>query len=189
MSVMVYIAVATSLTLLSFLLWALRHSAVARRSAANLEEPERSNLEYFPQIHQALTREDREFLLNKGGAVLARTVDRERRGVALDFLKALEEEFDRQMRLARVIAGLSPEVRTLEEFERFRLNTIFHCRLVAVRMRLVSGVRPLPELNMVSDVVSGLTVRMETAMKELGERAALAAELASARDRSDVDFV
>jgi hypothetical protein len=42
-------------------------------------------------------------------------------------------------------------------------------------------------MNAVSTLVSRLAVRMEAAMKELGERAALAAELASAADRGDVD--
>ena len=158
-----------------------------RHDARTLDDPGRSNLQYFPQIHQALAGEDHEFLISRGGAKLARLVAGERRDVALQFLAALQEEFDRLMRLARVIAALSPEVQPVQEFERLRLTVILHCRVQAIRARLAFGARPLPEMNAVSTLVSRLAVRMEAAMKELGERAALAAELASAADRGDVD--
>jgi hypothetical protein len=186
MSVILYIAVIGCAALLVLLFWALRSASEARQSVHSLEDSRRHNLQYFPQIHQALGNPDRLFLQKHGGAKLARAVYRERRGVALDYLKALDEEFSYLMRLARVIASLSPEVEAVEEFERIKLHVIFQCRLQTIRMRLALGARPLLEMNVVSDLVSRLTVRMETAMKELGERAALAAEMASAPDGGDV---
>ncbi|HME13543.1 MAG TPA: hypothetical protein VKF79_11805 [Candidatus Acidoferrum sp.] len=189
MSATFYVAVLLSVMLLAALLWALRQAAGGRPSAAILEDPQQSNVEYFSQIHQALGAQDREFLLTKGGARLARIVDHERRGVALDFLRALRQEFAHGMRQARVIASLSPEVDTMQEFERLWLTTVFHVRLQALRAQLLLGRRPVSEMIMVSNVVSRLNVRMETAMKELGERAALAAELASTAHRGDVDLV
>jgi argininosuccinate lyase len=47
----------------------------------------------------------------------------------------------------------------------------------------------LPQLDGLGDMVSGLSVRMEEAMKELGERAALAAELASSLNRRGLGTV
>jgi hypothetical protein len=79
------------------------------------------------------------------------------------------------MRVAGVIAALSPEVEAMQEFERLRLTAVFHVRLLVIRTSLALGARPLPELSAVSHVISGLTVRVEAGMKELGERAALAA--------------
>jgi len=51
-----------------------------------------------------------------------------------------------------------------------------------VRLQLRAGLIPILGLDGLSDLVSGLSVRMETAMNELGERAALAAEMASSLD-------
>lgn len=171
--------------LLALLIWALRSSPSPRKTKASLEEQQRSNIQYFAQVQQALSAEDREYLLHKGPAGLAQSVDRERRKVALDFLQALDEEFSRLLRLAKVIAALSPEVAPVQEFERMRLSVIFHWKLQAIRARLAFGMARPPQLATVSDLVSQLSVRMESAMKALGERAALAAEMASAVDRSD----
>jgi hypothetical protein len=172
--------------LLASLLWALRRSPSPRKTKAPLEEQHRSNIQYFAQVQQALSAEDREYLLRKGPAGLAQSVDRERRKVALDFLEALDEEFSRLLRLAKVIATLSPEVAPLQEFERMRLSVVFHWRLQAIRALVAFGMARPPKLAAVSDIISQVSVRMESAMKALGERAALAAEMASAVDRSDV---
>lgn len=188
MSALLYVVIIISMTLLALLLWSLRQGAGTRQASSPMQDPVRSCLQYFPQIHQALTNEDRQFLLTNGGAKLARRVDSERRGLALQFLTALEEEFANLMRMSRVVASLSPDVETVQEFERLLLQMVFHYRLLSIRTRLKFGLRPLPELNVVSDLVSRLSVRMEAAMRELGERAARAAEVASAPDRKDVDF-
>jgi hypothetical protein len=179
-----YIISGAALLLLGLMIWALR-GLTGKRRRGGLEEQARSNIQYFSQIQQALSREDREFVRAKGGPDLAGSMGGERRKVARDFLKALDKEFTRLLRLARVIATLSPEVAPLQEFERMRLSAMFHWRLRVIRIALALGASPRPQLSVVSDIVSRLNVQIQTAMKELGERAALAAELASAVDRSD----
>jgi hypothetical protein len=94
-------------------------------------------------------------------------------------LSAVREDFQSLLRLAKVIAVLSPEVAALQEFERIRLTLKFAWRYQVIRMELRAGLAPIPRLDALTDFVSSLSVRMETAMTELGERAALAAELAS----------
>lgn len=89
--------------------------------------------------------------------------------------------------MARIIAVLSPEVEAVQEFERLRLTVKFNWNYQLIRMQLRAGFEPLLRLDGLSNLVSGLSVRMETALKELGERAALAGELASALNRSGVD--
>ena len=84
--------------------------------------------------------------------------------------------------MAKIIARLSPEVVALHEFERLRLTVAFAWRYQMVRLQLGAGLMPIPRLDGLSDLVSGLSVRMETAMNELGERAVLAAEIASSFD-------
>jgi hypothetical protein len=172
--------------LLVLLLWALRSSPGRDGRRGLPEEQTRSNIQYFSQVQQALSEADREFLLSRGGPELAREALRERRQAALEFVAALEEEFSRLLRLARVIASLSPEVAPMQEFERVRLSVLFGFRLQVIRVRLAVGAAGMPQLEAASNMVSRLSVRMEAAMKELGERAALAGEMASAVERRDV---
>jgi hypothetical protein len=181
-----YLVCGAAAILLILLAWALRGSSGRRGRSGFLEEQARSNIQYFPQIQQALSKADREFLFAKGGPELAREALRERRKAALDFVSALDDEFSRLLRLARVIAALSPEVAPMQEFERVRLSVVFHWRLQTIRVRLAMGAAGRPELSVVSNIVSRLSVRIETAMKEFGERATLAAEMASAIERRDV---
>jgi hypothetical protein len=54
---------------------------------------------------------------------------------------------------------------------------------------LLAGWAPMAQIGTLSDLLSGLSVRLEAAMKELGERAALAAELASFPDRRRINSV
>lgn len=75
----------------------------------------------------------------------------------------------------------------MQEFERFRLTMEFTWRYSVIRMLLGAGLAPIPQLEGLSELLSGLSVRMETAVKEMGERAALAAKLASSLDGSDID--
>jgi hypothetical protein len=111
---------------------------------------------------------------------------KERRHIAVIYLPTIQDDFSRLLRLARVIAVLSPRVRTVQEWERLRLSIQFYLRYEVVRLALAIGGAPLPQLSGLSQMVSELAVRMETAMKELGERAALAAELASSLDQADL---
>jgi hypothetical protein len=77
----------------------------------------------------------------------------------------------------------------VHEFERLRLTATFAWQCEVIRLRLLAGIAPAPQLEVLSDLVSGLSVRMEAAMKELGERAAVAAELASSVNRRGLDVV
>jgi hypothetical protein len=47
----------------------------------------------------------------------------------------------------------------------------------------------MTQLDGLSNLVSGLSVRLEMAVQELGERAAAAAELASSMNRRGLDIV
>ena len=101
----------------------------------------------------------------------------------------LRGDFDRLLRLGRSIALLSPEVVAVQEFERFRLTVEFHWRCRAIALGLLLGTATLPQISAVSDQVSHLAVRLEAALKEMGERAVLAVELASAPDRRNLNTV
>lgn len=151
----------------------------ARADADVLGEYGRGHVEHLPQIRQAFARADFEYLSQKGLSLLARRVRQERRRVALAYLFAVREDFQSLLRLAKIVAVLSPEVAAVQEFERVRLTAKFAWRYQVIRMQLRAGLAPLPRLDALSDFVSSISVRMEAAMKDLGERAALASELAS----------
>ena len=177
--------------LLLLLVWALRKPE--QRNAwkvepASLEQPRPRHATYLPLIRQALSPADLEFLAAQGSPVLARRVRKERRRIALSYLNELRNDFKGLLRLAQVIASLSPEVGAAQEWERLRLSFRFSCRYQIVRAGLYSGLLVLPQLSGLSQLVSELAFRMETAIKELGERAVLAARLASSPDGSGVDI-
>lgn len=90
---------------------------------------------------------------------------------------------DQLLRTARVIAALSPEVAAGQELERVLLMVKFLGRYRMVQMSVWAGFTPLPQLSDLSDLLSGYSVRLEEAMKEMGERAALVAEMVSSPDR------
>jgi hypothetical protein len=166
-----------------------RHSPLDRFQAADLEEIGQRHATHCSQIRQALDGRDFEYLASAGGARLARRVRRERRQLVKDYLIALRGDFNQLLKLASAIAALSPEVVAIEEFERFRLTLQFHLRCRAIYLRLLLGATTLPQVSGVSDLVGHLAVRLEVALKELGERAALAVELASSGDRRNVNTV
>lgn len=187
-----YLIFATVGLLLLLFLWSVRSSKKRKARPARGKAPEeswRSHVTYLPQIRQALSEEDAEYL----GAVLSKElqndVARERRRIGLAYLLALREEYRRLVRLAKVIAVLSPEVVAMRELERLRLTLEFTWRFEWIRLTLLAGRAPLAQLGALSDLLSGLAVRLEGAMKELGERAAFAAELASFPDRRRINPV
>jgi len=168
--------------LLLVLVWGLRRPQERRKlrgGPQSLDENDRRHVTYLPQIRQALAKADFKFLRERASEKVQRRVRRERRNVALAYLDALRGDFHSLLRTARVIAVLSPDVAAVHEFERLRLTAKFGLQYQLIRWKLLAGFATLPQLDGLSNLVSGLSVRMEAAMKELGERAALAAELAS----------
>ena len=173
-------------------IWSLRkpgRSTITPLSVKVLEESGRRNVTYWPAIQQALAEADYDFVFQNGSRSLLRQIRRERRRVALAYLAALRADFQGLLEMARVIAVLSPEVVAVEEFERLRLTLRFMWRFEMIRVELWAGFAPLPQLSGLGNVVSGLSVRMERAVKDLGERAAMASALASSLDRGGTDSV
>jgi hypothetical protein len=172
--------------LLSLVIWALRNPSKnppQEFDLASLEQSGRRHATYIALIQQALSPADIDFLSSRGSPVLVRRVKKERRSIVLLYLRQLQTDFRRLLYLARAVAVLSPEVGAGQEFERLRLSVLFSCRYQMVRLTLHSGPLSLPQLGGLSQLVSELAVQMESSMKELGERAALAAKLGSPLDR------
>ena len=88
------------------------------------------------------------------------------------------------MVVVMVIATLSPQIGVAQEFERLRLRVSFLWKYRVIWLSLRAGFAPLPQVSDLSNLLSGYSVRLEEAMKEMGERAALVAEMVvSSSDR------
>jgi hypothetical protein len=176
--------------LLFLLVWALRGPVKGGELEPvpnSLQEAGKRHVSFLPAIQQALGKTDFEFLSRRGPKDLVKRVRRERRRIALAYLSALRQDFESLVRMASVIAKLSPKLAAMQEFERIRLTMEFTGRYCVIRLLLWAGLAPIPQLENLSELLSALSVRMESAVSEMGERAALAARLASSLDGSDID--
>jgi hypothetical protein len=176
--------------LLLVLVWALRSTAKNEPpELANclLGETGRGNASYLPQIRRAMADGDFVYLKSSGHQAMVGRLRKERKKIALMYLSALKEDFEKMVRFSRMVAGMSPEVITLEEWERVLLTLKFRWRYQVVRLGLILGIPLSAELAGLSEVVSGLAVRMETAIAELGERAAIGMRMDSPLNDGGVD--
>jgi len=173
------------------LLWALRRPQKDTRVGVPylepVEEPARQHATYFGLIRQAMSHEDFEFLAARAPVRLVRRTHQERQRIALLYIENLRADFQRLLRLAKVIAVLSPEIAASHEFERLRLSIRFSWHYRLVLLGLYGGHLLMPQLSGLSQIVSEFAFRLESAMQDLGERASVAAELASTLNRSGLD--
>ncbi len=167
------------LVLLGLLLRDPRRLSTPGGDIISAEESGRGHVTYFPQVQQAISVEDFDFIASRGLPKLAGKVREERRRIVLAYLSCLRGDFLKLWRLARVIASMSPQVGAAQEFARLRLGLSFFLRYEMVRIKFFFGFAVLPELGSLGEVVSRLSIRLETAMKNLGESAAIAAKLTS----------
>jgi hypothetical protein len=168
--------------LLAALIWALR--APSRVSRGNfdlesLEQPGRRHATYLSLIRHAASTDDLVFLSKRGYGKLQSRLHRERTKVVLLYLDQLRCDFESLTKMARAVAALSPSVGVRQELERAQLSFEFLARYYAVRLAFSWGFVPLAQLSQLSQVVSQLSIEMETSMKEFGERAAMAVRTAS----------
>jgi hypothetical protein len=187
----------TLLVLIFFAILLLALLGVALRDPRRLAKPasrlasfgelDHRHVTYFPQVRQAMDPHDFLFLALRGSRRLGRRVRRERREIVFAYLQCLRNDFLKLWRLARVAASLSPQVGAAQEFARLRLGLTFSVRYEMVRIKLLCGFAPLPELGSLSEVVGRLSIRLESAMRDLGERAALGTKLASSLDGRDLN--
>lgn len=173
--------------LIVLFVWSLqspkRHARSSEPSFPIAQDLQGSPVSHLPQIRRALEPTDFEFASKRIPRGALRQMRRERRQVALAYLSALRAELDQLLRTARVIAALSPEVAAGQELERVLLIANFLWRYRMIRMSVWAGFAPLPQLSDLSNLLSGFSVRLEEAMKEMGERAAQVAEMVSSPDR------
>jgi hypothetical protein len=168
----VMIAVTLALAFAVLLVWLLRpglRSAKAGRLRIDqaMESALPKHYQFFPQIRQALSAGDNEYLREVAPPHIAQQVLRERRAVARRFLGGLHEDFSSLERLARMVASLSPVVSREQETERLLLGFKFRLLYALVWLRLSTGRVPLQQIEHLTELVGRLALRMEQAMAEI----------------------
>jgi hypothetical protein len=183
-SMVIFLAIALS----GVLLWLLlaRHKPAKRAGSSvdlngNDTLPTLRHYLYFPQIRQALSAADSQYLLQSAPPRVAQRALRERRAIAREFLKGLQEDFSALTRLGRIIAALSPVISRKQETERMILNLKFQMLYALVWARLSTGNLPLQQLENLTGLVGRLAMRMDQAMSEIN---ALSAEQLSGRSNA-----
>lgn len=192
MSLVSYFFFAIIALLFVLFFWSLRNPkrrAVPVASSAIPQDPQGSHVTHLPQIRRALAPADFEFASKRIPPKALRRMQRERRNVALAYLSALRAELERLTRTARILASLSPEVAGGQELERLVLTLNFVCRYWVIRVSVWAGFTPLPQISDLGDLLSAYSVRLEEAIRALGERAAMVAEMVSSPDRRRIDPV
>ena len=174
-----FVPVAILLALLIAAVCPRRNSHSGSLRSEPLDEAGRQHASYFGVIRQAMSAEDFDFLATRAPLPLVRRAHKERQHIAILYLADLRHDFERLLRLARVVAVLSPQVAASHELERVWLSMRFCWRYRMVLLGLRAGFLFLPQLHGLNQIAGGLAYRMETAMRELGERAVIASELAT----------
>jgi hypothetical protein len=167
-SIVIPLAIALSGVLLWLLIPGRKSSRMSTPPSSSLDTlPTAKHYGYFPQIRQALSEEDAQFLKENASPRVAKQALRERRAVARGFLKGLHEDFSNLARLGRVIAALSPEVTHQQETERLILSLKFQVLYSLVWLRLAAGNLPLEQLEHLTGLVGRLATRMDAVMAEI----------------------
>jgi hypothetical protein len=122
---------------------------------------------YFPQVRQALSAADSQYLMENAPPHVAKQALRERRAVARRFLMGLHEDFSNLAKLGRMIAAMSPEVSREQETERLILSLKFQILYTLVWLRLSTGNLPLQQLEHLTGLVGRLATRMDEAMAKI----------------------
>jgi hypothetical protein len=174
------IAILLAIALSGILVWLLIPRHKSSRTALAPFHPDAINAlptarhyGYFPQVRQALSAADSQYLIETAPPHVAKQALRERRVVARRFLKGLHEDFSNLAKLGRIIAALSPEVSHEQETERLILSLKFQILYTLVWLRLSTGNLPLQQLEHLTGLVGRLATRMDEAMAKISALSAM----------------
>jgi hypothetical protein len=124
--------------------------------------------QHFPQLRQALTTLDDDYLRRKACGEIERHLHEERRDIVESFLTGLAEDFGRLERLMRVLREMSPREPWIQQCQRagsrfqFRVNyRVASLALHAARLQSMNRLARLTEL------VGNLSEEVEASMARL----------------------
>ncbi len=184
MSLTIILFILLAVLLMAALLWAGRpmEGRALSPDAVLTVLSEEHHYSRLPKILQVLQPEDTAFLGPRGFTPLRNQIRSERKRIALLYLEDLQREFEMLLEASRVIAAMAPELITMDEAKRFRLNLRFAvgCRYLRWKLRL--GLESQESFGFLSEISSGMALRLEMATNHIGERAALTSSYSSTLD-------
>ena len=128
-----------------------------------------THFRYYPQIRQALSNADREYLAHRVSSRARRGWEAERRKVIRGFLAGLKEDFVRLERLGRTVASLSPELSHELESERLWLGLRFRFWHRVLWLAPLGSRWTLQLLDQTAGLVGSIASRTTAAMTAIGE--------------------
>jgi hypothetical protein len=173
----IYLFAGVAVALLLALFWLLRRPAsksvqTELRGKVAIEDLFPLHCRHFPQIRQALSIRDEEFLRGRVSPQELKKWRAERRDVLRQFLLGLGEDFLRLDRLARTVAALSPEVSRARETERLWLSLRFRVLYRLVNIGLYTSRSSLSQLTRLTEMVGSFAAQIEAAIAALEKTSA-----------------
>jgi hypothetical protein len=175
LSILLYVGLSVAVVVtLALMLRGMRAAKTPPPALAQIEshEPFPAHCRYFPQIRQALSPDDAEFVTRRLSAPARRQWRAERRRVLRQYLAGLNEDFAGLERLARTVALLSPQVNRSLEAERFWLGVRFRFLHTHALLRLEVGFVTVPEFQQLTELLGGFAAQVEAGMTALEPRPA-----------------
>jgi hypothetical protein len=167
---------ALSLVLLLALVYLLRRPAPSQPTPSltgkiQIEELFPLHCRHFPQMRQALSAADAEYVRRRCSRSAEHPWKAERRRIVRRYLNALGEDFVRLDRLHRTVAALSPDVVRAREAEWFWLSLRFRLMYRLVELRLAFGWVAMPQLARLVEMVGSFAAEIEAGMAALEKSA------------------
>lgn len=158
--------IVAGILLLVLFFWLLRGKSQRPATSAReeLEPLALLHCRYFPQLRQALSSADAEFVQSRAAGPLARHWGQERRQVVRAYLAGLREDYQQLDQLSRKLASRAPGLIPAQERERLMLNARFRVSYELVRLRLLVDGRAISQVARLANLVGNLAVEMERGM-------------------------
>jgi hypothetical protein len=180
MTITLLLFLLAALVLFVLLLWAARPQTDLRSPEGLLQSlTEERHYYRLPQIMQSLQREDPEFLTRSGQSELGQKIRDDRRRIALRYLEVLQKDFETLLKASAVLATMAPDLAPMQEWERLKLSVRFAVLCSFLKYSLRLGLSPLASFGKLSEMASGIAMRLDAATARISERAALASEFPS----------
>jgi hypothetical protein len=178
MSLSVILLVLFALLLVGLLAWALRPPRHQARPELDVFDALKQSRHSSRMSHvmRALRPEDTEYLRGTSQVALMRTIRRQRRRIALDYLDQLQEEFEMLLEISRRLAVMSPEVIGMEEMERWKLSLAFAATCAFLRCKLRLGLQPFSGFTLLSNMAANIARQLDVATTRIAEAAVRGSE-------------
>jgi hypothetical protein len=142
--------------------------------------------QHFPQLRQALTTLDADYVRRKTSGEIERRLREERRRIVEQFLSGLAEDFGRLERLIKMVREMSPAEPWIQQIQpagrRFRFRSSYRIASLQIHSASLQSANRLARLT---ELVGNLSVQIEVGVARLHPSAS--GQSPQMRQRSSAD--